>query len=176
MHDRAISIFGFPGTLRAIPQVDVVEMSLILESGQALPSVFKCRRGDNLIMTEIAPLSDFLTSLYQPPKVLRILQIGANGIVATIRWFVRILNGIFGSFLGIGGLGIFIVAMLALALLAISLYAFLIILPFLVILFLVQRLQDAAVKRETDTLQRHAADFYFSTFMEQPPSKDNANV
>ncbi|TNE64579.1 MAG: hypothetical protein EP335_06890 [Alphaproteobacteria bacterium] len=176
MHDRAISIFGFSGTLRAVPDVDVVEMSLILESGQALPAVFKCRRGDNLIVTDTAPLTEFLTSLYQPPRTLRILQVVSNGIVITIRWFVDVMKHITGSFFGTGGLGLFVVATLVLALIAISLYAFLFTLPFLIILFLVRRVQHHAINREVDILQRHAADFYFSTFTAQPPSKDNANV
>jgi membrane-bound ClpP family serine protease len=176
MHDRAISIFGFSGTLRAVPDVDVVEMSLILDSGHALPSVFKCRRGDNLIVTESAPLDEFLVSVYRLPAALRVLRSISDGIVAIINWFVRVLNGITGSFFGVGGLGIFIAVMLVLLMLAMSLYAFLITLPFLIILFFVRFVQNAAIKKEAAMLQQQVADFYFSTFVAQPPSTDSANV
>ncbi|HIO01536.1 MAG TPA: hypothetical protein EYN14_06205 [Alphaproteobacteria bacterium] len=175
MHDKAISIFGLSATLRAVPDVDVVEMSLIVDSGHALPGVFTCRRGDNLIVTKNASLHEFLSSLYRPPKVLRVLQIISDSIIVIIQWLVGILRAFTGSFFGFGGMGLFIVAMLFLALLAISLYAFVVALPFVLILILVRHIQNTAIKKESKALQRHVAEFYQSTFMTQPPSKDIAN-
>ncbi|SDD78545.1 hypothetical protein [Kordiimonas lacus] len=156
MKDQQIKIFETGAVMRAVPTQDGINLSIILEDGTSYPRILHYLQAEEILDGDLEAIYSLLLSCYRPSGILRILNVVSHSIIWVFRSILGVFRFIFGSFIGFGAFGFLLLLGLGIILMGLSLYGLIFTLPFFLIAFGLQKLNERIVVNELKSIQKSA--------------------